>query len=168
MSAFGRRVRVLRRTVRSPGDAWLALRMAVWRIALPILKWTLPLPRLARLLWSGRERQRDATREEKIATLAEALSGRRGDQRFDNCLERSLVAYRYLSLAGAEPELVVGVSRDAPLRGHAWVRLDGDVLRDNVDEFEEVTAFGAEGALIESAAPASAPATTPRPLGRSL
>jgi hypothetical protein len=139
--------------------------MVVWRLTLPLLKWIVPLPRLARLMWAaGGQRERDPAREEQIATLAEAISGRRGGRRLDNCLERSLVAYRFLSRAGAEPELVVGVSHDEPVRGHVWVRLDGEPLRDSVDEFEEVTAFGAQGALIPSASRAGAPATTqPRP-----
>jgi hypothetical protein len=167
VNAFGRRLRVLRRSIRSPGDAWLACRMAVWRLTLPLLKWVVPLPRLARLMWSASaQRKRDPAREEQIATLAEAISGRRGGRRLDNCLERSLVAYRFLSQAGAEPRLVVGVSRDEPVRGHVWVMLDGQPLRDSVDEFEEVTAFGTEGALIPSAARDGAPATKLPRLGR--
>jgi hypothetical protein len=167
MSALGRRLRVLRGSIRSPGDAWLAGRMALWRLTLPLLKWIVPLPRLARLMWAaGAQRERDPAREEKIATLVEAISGRRGGRTLDNCLERSLVAYRFLSRAGAEPELVVGVSRDEPVRGHVWVRLDGEPVRDSVDEFEEVTAFGTAGALIPTAAPGGGPATKPPRLGR--
>ena len=147
MRAFRRRARVLVGSIRSAADVWLAIRMVGWRLVLPVLKWTLPLPRLARLMWapsSGKERE--PAREDRIATLARGLSGRRRrGGRFDNCLERSLVAYRYLSRAGAEPELVVGVSRDEPVRGHAWVRLDGEPLGDSVDEFEEMTAFGRDG-----------------------
>ena len=168
MKAFLRRARVLLSAIRSPADAWLALRMIGWRVVLPVLKWTLPLPRLARLMWAGTTRERDPAGEEQIATLARGLSGRRRNgSRFNNCLERSLVAYRYLSRAGAEPELVVGVSRDLPVRGHAWVSLDGEPLGDRVDEFEEVTAFGPEGALIARAAPDDVLAAMPPPLGRS-
>ncbi|MGH2838282.1 MAG: lasso peptide biosynthesis B2 protein [Thermoleophilaceae bacterium] len=147
MSRVVRRLRVLRRSIRTPGDAWLAARMAGWRLVLPVLKRALPLSRLVRLMWSQRHpRPRDPAREERIKTLAEALGGPRRNPRLDNCLERSLVSYRYLARAGAEPELVVGVSRDQPVRGHAWVRLDGEPVRDAVEEFEEITAFGRAGA----------------------
>ena len=167
MKALLRRARVLRAAIHSPRDVWLALRMAGWRLALPVLKWMLPLPRLAALMWAGTERRvRDTAREQQITTLARGLSGRRGGRTFDNCLERSLVAYRFLSRVGAEPHLVIGVSRDTPIRGHAWVRLDGEPLGDRVDEFEEVTAFGPEGALIAGAAHGDAHATMPPPLGR--
>ena len=54
------------------------------------------------------------------------------------------------------------------MRGHAWVRLDGEPLRDSVEEFEEVTAFGAGGALIRSGAPGGVRATTPEQLDRLL
>ena len=42
--------------------------------------------------------------------------------RYGNCLERSLVLCRYLSAAGSDPELLVGMRRgENELEGHAWV-----------------------------------------------
>ena len=141
--------------------------MAGWRLALPLLKRALPLPRLARLMWAASAaRVRDPAREHQITMLAEGVGGPRRNPRLDNCLERSLVAYRYLSRAGAEPELVVGVSRDQPVRGHAWVRIDGEPVRDSVEEFEEVAAFGAAGAVIPRVGPDGAHATTQPPPDR--
>jgi len=153
-----RRLRVLGSSIHSPGDAWLATRMAGWRLVLPALKWVLPLPRLVRLMSAGSpgRRKRNRAREEQIATLADAVGGPRRNPRLDNCLERSLVSYRYLSKAGADPELVVGVSRDQPVRGHVWVRLDNEAIHDSVEEFEEITNFGRDGV----------PATTQPPLDR--
>ena len=152
-----RRARVLKDSIRSPGDFWLAIRMVGWRIVLPVLKRALPLPRLARLMWAPPSgKQREPGREEQIATLARGLSGRRERARFDNCLERSLVAYRYLSRAGAEPELVVGVARnedDGGVRGHAWIRLDGRPFHEparSLDGFDELTAFGHDGTIVAS------------------
>ena len=53
---LGRRVagraRVIRSCIGSPGDLLLAIRMAGWRLAVPLLKWRVPLPRLARLMWT--------------------------------------------------------------------------------------------------------------------
>jgi Transglutaminase-like superfamily len=164
-----RRARVLADYVDGPADAWLATRMVGWRLVLPLLKWVLPLPRLARLMWSGSADSGElgAGRSERIGGLAHALSGPRGAPVLDNCLERSLLAYRYLSAAGARPELVIGVSRESePRRGHAWVRLGGEPLREteaSLEEFEEVACFGPEGALSGSRAPSGAHATT-RPL----
>ncbi len=148
-----RRIRVICSCVRSPSDAWLAVRILGWRLAVPALKWLLPLPRLARLMWAPRQRgERDHAREERIVTLAEALCGQHGNQLFDNCLERSLVSYRFLSQAGAAPELAFGVARnrDDPVPGHAWVRLDGEPVHDSavlLERFEELGAFGRGGVL---------------------
>ena len=166
------RARALGRSARSPADAWLALRMAGWRLGVPLLKWVLPLPRLARLMWARTRRSaRDRPQEDRVMALAQAVSGPHGSPRFDNCLDRSLIAYRFLSRAGAEPQLVVGVKRDDDgVRGHAWIRLDGLPFHEpesSLDGFEEMTAFGREGALIAGAAPSGEPATTPRRPDRS-
>jgi len=150
---LGNRIRVILGCIRSPSDAWLALRILGWRLAVPALKWLLPLPRLARLMWAPRQRdERDPAREERIVTLAEALCGQHGNRVLDNCLERSLVSYRFLSQAGAAPELAFGVSRnrDDPVPGHAWVRLDGEPVHDSaveLERFEELGAFGRDGVL---------------------
>jgi hypothetical protein len=140
-----RRARALRLGIRTPADAWLATRMLAWRLVLPLLKWLLPLPRLVRLMWAGRERGREPARERRVIYLARKLSGPGGDGRFDNCLERSLVTYRYLSAAGAEPELVVGVDGEEDVSGHVWVTLDGQPLHedgDPLDRFSPVVSFG--------------------------
>lgn len=167
------RAGVIRGCIRSPGDVWLAARMAAWRLAVPLLKWRLPLPRLARLMWTeARRPERDRAREQRIVTLAEALCGPHGGRVLDNCLERSLVSYRFLSQASAEPELAFGVARhrDDPVRGHAWVRLDGEPVHDSavaLERFEELGAFGQGGVLSPSRGPSGAPAATPPLPGRS-
>jgi hypothetical protein len=160
------RARVIGGCIHSPADVWLAARMAGWRLAVPLLKWRLPFARLARVMWTpSRRRDRDRDREQRIVTLAETLCGPHGDRVLDNCLERSLVSYRFLSQAGAEPELAFGVAkdRDDPVRGHAWVRLDGEPVHDSeiaLERFEELGAFGREGALSPSPVPAGAPAAS--------
>jgi len=42
-----------------------------------------------------------------------------------DCLPKSLLCYRFLSLAGASPTLVIGFQNQT---GHAWVELDGEVI----------------------------------------
>jgi hypothetical protein len=76
----------------------------------------------------------------------------------DNCLERGLVAYRYLARAGADPTLVVGMPRTPGGHGHVWVSVDGVAVHDSaarLADFEPVLAFGSDGRLVlgESAAP---------------
>lgn len=130
--------------------------MLGWRLVLPALKWRFPLPRLVRLMWwSGEPDAPSVERNERIAALVGALSGPAEIRALDNCLERSLIAYRYLSKAGAEPELVVGFSRSSGEVGaHAWVYLEGQALpghEEPLDEFEAAIRFGRGGAIDESA-----------------
>jgi hypothetical protein len=133
--------------------------MLGWRLVLPALKWRFPLPRLVRLMWwSGEPDPPSAERNERIATLTRALSGPWDVRALDNCLERSLIAYRYLSKAGAQPELVVGFSRGGgEVRGHAWVQLDGRALPgddESPEEFETAVRFGRGGTVDEGSDPA--------------
>jgi Transglutaminase-like superfamily len=132
------------------GAAWLGARMLAWRLALPVLKRVLPLAALARLAWPRRRSRRRPEREALVAGIVARLYGsERGD---DNCLERSLVAYRFLAQAGAGPRLTCGIRRaDGEVVGHAWIVLDGRPLAaadERVEEYTQVAAFGAGGARL--------------------
>ena len=131
----------------SPRDTWLLVRMFAWSLVLPALKFLLPLPRLVRLAASPRTRARDARAEHAVAEHAARVYRRRRD---DNCLERSLVTYRYLGRAGAEPRLVVGV-RGVDRFGHVWVTTDGAPVHDApafVAELEPLLEFDAGGTRV--------------------
>jgi hypothetical protein len=119
----------------SSGDLWLLARMSGWAALLPALKFLLPLPRLVALVTpAGRAPARDQAREQRVARLAERLYRTAPRLSRDNCLERSLVTYRYLARAGSEPVLVVGMRKQEELHGHVWVTLDGRPVHDT-DEF---------------------------------
>jgi len=70
-----------------------------------------------------------------------------------NCLERSLLTYRFLARAGADPHLVVGVKRvTGNIVGHAWVTLDGEPIherRKEVEAFARLVEFGPRGRAID-------------------
>ena len=143
--------RLLRRTarglalaVRAPSDAWLVARMLAWRTVLPPLKYLLPLPRLVQFIEArpaGGERRPE--REERIAELAKRVFN--GGTSDDDCLELSLVTYRYLAVSGAHPRLVIGIRRDGrPASGHAWVTVDEMPVHDSpsrLTEFESLLTF---------------------------
>ena len=121
-----------------------------WRLLLPFLKAVIPLPTLVRLV-SPRSAARSRTdrthpsRLESIGWLLKAgrlvLSG--------NCLERSLVMYRFLTEAGARPNLVMGISTSATqVTGHTWVELDGRPVHDSTTEgFSPILTFGPNGRM---------------------
>ena len=134
---------------RAPGGAWLALRMGAWSAALPLLKRVVPLLKLARLAWAGGAGGRNPRREREIVRLSGALPRLRLARSGANCLERSLLAYRFLAQANADPRLVVGVRREeGAMVGHAWVTLDGRPVHDTeaaVRQFVPVVEFGPDG-----------------------
>lgn len=164
-----RRARLLHDCVHSPRDLLLAVRMAGWRLAMPVLKWALPLPGLVRLMWPEGRRSASEADRQRIVTLVHALYGPRGGRLLDNCLERSLVTYRFLAEAGADPQLVVAVS-DArgAVRGHVWVTVDGKPMREDdepLEEFVPMVSFGRGGMPISAEPPPVAHSTTPTPPG---
>jgi hypothetical protein len=84
-----------------------------------------------------RRTERDPALERRIARVARLIyRGRRGTFP-NNCLERSLVTYRYLGRAGADPELVVAVRRGAEgVDGHVWVTVGGMSVHEEPAELE--------------------------------
>jgi hypothetical protein len=162
-------VRRLGRLVSSPGDAWLLTRMLGWSLVLPVLKRLLPLPSLVRLLHSeAGVRQRDPRREESVAALSEWVFRSRPRRSRDNCLDRALLTYRYLSRAAAEPTIVVGVAKGggpehSGFAGHAWVTVDGSPVHDDperLEGFARLATFAADGRSISTEA--TIPSVEPR------
>lgn len=172
MRRAARHVAALRGLVSKPADATLLARMLAWWIALPLLKRTTPLPRLVRLAQLDSQRTaRDPEREAKVAALAEWLFKVRPRPARDNCLERSLVAYRFLGRLGAAPELVVGVGdKEQATVGHVWVMVDGRPVHDEpetLDAYEAIVVFDSDGGrseLREGAAAAAEPQREGQPV----
>jgi Transglutaminase-like superfamily len=149
-----RRARILEGLARQPADAWLVVRMLCWRLALPVLKRALPLPRLVRLMWAGPgPGAPPPERLARIAELGRIVYRSEHHSRAGNCLERSLVLYRYMSAAGADPELLVGLRADgATPRGHAWVTVNDAEVEEPPEALKglaRVVAFGDGGSRAE-------------------
>lgn len=142
----------MRRLLSALRDIWTLVRMAAWAPVLPLLKFVLPLPRLVRLVATRPRRgDRDILAEQRIARLAAIVYGTRGVGVRDNCLERSLVTYRFLGRANAHPHLVVGMrAGGADLIGHVWVTVDGHAVHDppaTVQELTQMMSFDESGRL---------------------
>ena len=139
----------LLRLVRSPSELWLLWRMALWASVVPVLKRALPLPRVVRLLASTpRRRERDAPTEQRVIAAAARLYRSRFVVKDDNCLERSLVTYRYLTRVNAKPRLVVGMGKRPEVVGHVWVTVDGTPVHDDDETLAGLTPvaeFGPDG-----------------------
>ena len=149
----GGRLERLRRVagaVESSSEAVLTVRMLGWGLVLRVLKRVVPLERLVRVVAiEPRHGPRDLGAERRIGRLARLAHRGSSVKRRDNCLERSLVAYRYLTAANAAPVLVVGArAGDAGIEGHVWLTVDGEPIHDAqaaLDLYTPVMTFGADG-----------------------
>jgi hypothetical protein len=120
-------------------------------LAYGAVKRLVPIRTLARWSWRpARGGSRNLEAEQRLVSSVIRLSSASGSDR--GCLQRSLLLYRELSRAGADPTLVVGFRRtDRGLEGHAWVEADGvPVAEPTVREqgFETTCAFGRGGNLV--------------------
>lgn len=135
-------------------DCWLAARMAGWAIVLSLLKHFVPVGSLARLMWREASRdRREPLKERQIVRLADWLSRGTNLTKRGACFERSLLAYRYLSAAGANPLLVVAFGKAAgTVLGHAWVEVEGEAVGERpemLEMFEPAVRFGAQGRVAD-------------------
>jgi len=132
--------------------ARLVIGMVAWTMVMPILKRLLPLRALARLMWrSPRLRERDPKREAEVVALVDALFRHGRLPRRHNCLERSLIMYRYLSSLNAAPALIVALNRDSQtIHGHAWVLVGGKPVAEDqqvMEGLETIVRFGPGGVV---------------------
>lgn len=145
-----RRVRTAARNLRGATEWGIALRGIGWLAVLPFLKRAVPLPTLTRLMWSqGTGRRRQRQRERRTVAIVSGLSRRAGG----NCLERSLVLYRFLSRLNADPVLVAGMGKSGEFIGHAWVEVDGQPLLESPQSlaaYVEVVRFGVDGLRVRA------------------
>lgn len=133
-----------------PENGWLAARIFGWAAFVRLAKYAMPLTTLVQIVTpASQPGTRDPHREQRIARFADWASRIVRPTTRGNCLERSLVAYRYLVRAHADPRLVIGFRRgDAGVLGHAWVLVDGQPLSDSpatVAEYQVAMSFDAAG-----------------------
>ena len=120
-------------------------------VLLGLAKHLVALRRLVRWVWCSPVGPRNRQAERRLAAGVARLSQLTG-MRDRDCLQRSLLLYRVLSRAGAEPTLVVGFQRlDSQIIGHAWVVVDGQAVVEpdaDIVRFSATLHFGAQGALL--------------------
>ena len=150
--SFRGRLRTLRKHVQSPSDALFVLRLLGWRVALAVLKRTVPIPTLVRLMATADGRSTRDTR--RIVELVDWLYAPRRNRDLGNCLDRSLVLYRFLSRNEPGTRLVLGMRRgSSELEGHAWVIAGDRAIRAapaDGDGFVPLATFGAHGQRVEA------------------
>ena len=142
-----RRVARVRKVVRGPADVVLFARMLGWAAALPVLKRRMPLPKLVETAVPA-ERAGPARRPETVVALSRWVYRIPGLR--DNCLEKSLLTYRYLPADSGRYRLVLGVrtSEAEGPPGHAWLTIDGTPVHDTPESLADlvpILAFDSAG-----------------------
>jgi hypothetical protein len=138
----------VREGLRSREELVLLLRMSAWALILPVLRRCVRLDRLAQIMWldpRGASRVDDADR---IVELSRLVARRRLPMSENRCLERSLLAYRYLSARHVDPKLIVALrTADEAPRGHAWITIAGDPVGEpgSLDDYVPILVYGRGG-----------------------
>lgn len=131
MTRMVRRVRRLasRLGARTPGERRMlvrvGLRLVATRVALAVLPYRTVAAHYARPVREvGARAEHRRSGLWAVRVVGPRVLGARP------CLAQALVAERVLRQAGAAPTVRIGVAQDAdgPLRAHAWVECDGDIV----------------------------------------
>jgi hypothetical protein len=124
-------------------------RLAGPYVALAALKRLVPLHTLARWTWRAPRGPRNPERERRIIAQTIKL-GHLSRSRDRDCLQRSLLLYRELSRAGADPSLMIGFERvdEGDVAGHAWIVVDGRPVAESAEAIARLVptcVFGRHG-----------------------
>ena len=123
-------IRTVRSVCREPEVGFLALRMACWIVLVSALVRICSIPRVFRLVtpvsggfFTCEIRMTPA----RLAAVLDRMLVTNVAAFTPTCWKRAAILYRYLRLAGHEPQIVFGFPRAdvSRLTAHAWVELDG-------------------------------------------
>lgn len=123
----------LRRGPRTPGEALLALRIALFVLRLPGDLGRSDVPTFLRRL-RGAPRTRTARVDaavERIRRVSRAVLSLPRLWHRNTCYVRALIFYRFLDAGDRELRLHLGIEQRGPeraLHGHAWLTLGDEVL----------------------------------------
>jgi hypothetical protein len=135
--------------------------MLGWAAALPLLKRRMALPKLVEI--AVPEVRADADRRPETVIAFSRWVYRIPGFR-DNCLEKSLLTYRYLPADGGRYRLVLGVraSKAEGPPGHAWLTIDGVPVHDTSESLADLVPILAFDSAGRRETPESGGRTAPR------
>jgi hypothetical protein len=135
--------------------------MLGWAAALPLLKRRMALPKLVEI--AVPEVRADADRRPETVIAFSRWVYRIPGFR-DNCLEKSLLTYRYLPADGGRYRLVLGVraSEAEGPPGHAWLTIDGVPVHDTSESLADLVPILAFDSAGRRETPESGGRTAPR------
>jgi hypothetical protein len=137
---------------RPMGTGLRILRLIPAYLVFAVAKHLVSLPKLARMAWQQPcgVPDGDVTKQviAAVVRMRKLLPTPDGD-----CLQKSLLLYRELSRAGADPVLVVGFRHGTTsLEGHAWIEIAGAAVADGAHDagaFVPVLRLGPRGVVMQ-------------------
>ena len=125
---------VMRKTVSSPREAWLLMRMAWWVAVLSLAARLYSLPRALQIVAGNKKESARANADEN--DLARAIDLLLATDFFvftPVCWKRAAVLHRYLSRSGIPTRIIFGVRNESggKVAGHAWLEREGRPILEN-------------------------------------
>jgi transglutaminase superfamily protein len=126
---------VTRKTVSSPGEAWLLMRMAWWVAVLSATARVYSLPRALEIVAGSKKESAPAnTNENDLARAIDLLLATDFFIFTPVCWKRAAVLHRYLSRSGISTRIIFGVRNESGggVAGHAWLEREGRPILENI------------------------------------
>jgi transglutaminase superfamily protein len=125
---------VTRKTVSSPREAWLLMRMAWWVAVLSAAARLYSLPRALEIVAGNKkESARAKANEDDLARAIDLLLAADFFIFTPVCWKRAAVLHRYLSRSGISTRIIFGVRNESggKVAGHAWLEREGHPILEN-------------------------------------
>lgn len=123
---------VTRKTVSSPRETWLLLRMAWWVAVLSVAARCYSLPRALEIVAGNGKATRVNATEEELARAIDLLLATDFLMFKPICWKRAAVLHRYLSRNGKHTRIIFGVRNESgKVAGHAWLEHEGHPILEN-------------------------------------
>ncbi len=122
-----------RKSVSSPREAWLLLRMAWWVAVLSIAARFYSLPRALQIVAGGGKATRAEATDTELARAIDLLLATDFLIFTPVCWKRAAVLHRYLSRSGIPTRIIFGVRNESggKVAGHAWLEREGHPILEN-------------------------------------
>ena len=122
-----------RKSVSSPRETWLLLRMAWWVAVLSIAARFYSLPRALQIVAGGGKATRAEATDTELARAIDLLLATDFLIFTPVCWKRAAVLHRYLSRSGIPTRIIFGVRNESggKVAGHAWLEREGHPILEN-------------------------------------
>jgi len=124
---------VTQKSVTSPREAWLLMRMAWWVTVLSVVARFYSLPRALEIVAGNGKAARIEANENELARAIDRLLATDFFIFTPVCWKRAAVLHRYLSRSGIRTRIIFGVRNesDGKVAGHAWLEREGRPILEN-------------------------------------